>query len=103
MNEKNSVSNDQFITDFRDWLSTVKASDRDVEHAISYAFKLAKLVAPVPLIKLTKALVRDFYMDEQMSPQLLESRGKLIHAQIYFDAFITEVRRSKTGGQRRRR
>jgi hypothetical protein len=103
MTEKSSVPNDQFILKFRDWLSARTASDRDVEFAICYISKLAKLVAPTPLIKLTKTVLQAFYVDEQMSPQSLESRGKLIHAQIYFDAFLTEVRKGETGGKRRGR
>jgi hypothetical protein len=51
-------------------------------------------MAPVPLSKATKAVLRDFYWEE-IRPQPRESRAKILPAAIVIAAFFDETRRKR--------
>jgi hypothetical protein len=90
-----AMSNEEFIAQFRDWRLQCKPTSAQIEDEVCYLSKLAEFIAPVPLAKVTKAVFKDFYREEQMRPQPRESRAKILSAVIEIDAFLGETRRKK--------
>jgi hypothetical protein len=95
MMRQSAISNEELIAQFRDWRSQWKPSLTEIEDEVSYISKLAEFMAPVPLSKVTKAVLQDFQLEEQMRPQPRESRVKIVRAVIAFDAFRAEKSRKK--------
>lgn len=90
-----AISNEDFIAQFREWRLRWKPSLTEVEDEVSCISKLAEFVAPVPLSKVTKAVLQDFRLEEQRRPQPRESRVKTLRAVIEIDGFLAELRRKK--------
>jgi hypothetical protein len=67
----------------------------EIEYEVSYLSKLAEFMAPVPLAKVTKAVLRDFRLEERRRLQPGESCVKILRAVINIDAFLAETRRKK--------
>jgi hypothetical protein len=66
-----------------------------IAYEVSFLSKLAESAAPVPLVKVTKAVLRDFQWEEQVRPQPREYRMKILQAVINIDGFLAETRRKK--------
>jgi hypothetical protein len=86
------ISNEEFVAKFRDWRSLWKPTDAQMDAENSYVSKLADFIAPLPLSKLTKAVLQDFYLEEMMQPQSRESRSKVVSASISLNAFVAEFK-----------
>lgn len=90
-----AISNEELIAQFRDWLLQWKPTLAEIEYEVSYLSKLAEFMAPVPLAKVTKAVLRDFRLEERRRLQPGESWLKILRAVINIDAFLAEARRKK--------
>jgi hypothetical protein len=69
---QSAISNEEFIAQFRDWLLQWKPTLAEIEHEVSYLSKLAEFMAPVPLAKVTKAVLQGFQLEER---RRLQSHG----------------------------
>jgi hypothetical protein len=105
MTSKSTMSNEELIAKFRDWRSWwYKKPAEELEEEVSYISKLAEFMAPVPLSEVTKAVLQDFYLDQQMQDFYLHqqmhsqprgSRPVIMHTHIVIDAFFGDLRRQK--------
>jgi hypothetical protein len=77
---QSAISNEEFIAQFRDWLLQWKPTLAEIEYEVSYLSKLAEFMAPVPLAKVTKAVLRDFRLEERRRLQPGESCVKILRA-----------------------
>jgi hypothetical protein len=82
---------------FRDWRSRAKMPDEQLEEEVSYLSRLAEFIGPVPLSKITKAVIQDFYLEEQIRVyQEGADLEKNMDIAIVVDDFLTELRASQT-------
>jgi hypothetical protein len=92
------LTNEDFIAKYRDWRSLRHPTDERVEQEVSYLSKLADFIAPVPLVKATKAVRWDFQVEEATRAQSPEVRRGVfnlsINVSILFDAFRAELKRN---------
>jgi hypothetical protein len=87
-----AISNEEFIAKFREWSSRSKSSLTEIDEEVAYISRLAAYVAPIPVSKATKAVMQDFYLEEQMRPLPREARTKTLRAVIMLDAFRVDLR-----------
>ena len=92
------MKNEDFIERFRDWRTQWKPTEEQVDAGLSHASKLAELIAPTPLCKVTKVVLKDFNW-EQMKHAPRESRRNVMLAAIAFEAFVGELKRERKGGK----
>ena len=90
------VTNEEFIARYSEWSrGRLKATDEQVTKELAFVSELAKFIDPVPLRKVTKALLADFYYDYDM--RSIKAHGHLeknfLNNRFRLDAFLGELRK----------
>jgi hypothetical protein len=85
-----AMSNEEFITKFRDWRSAGRATEGKIEQEVSFISRLAEFMAPLPVSKATKAVTHDFYWNEEMA-----AGRKNVVPWMMLDAFLADLRRMR--------
>jgi len=100
-NTETAAANEALIARFRDWRLMWKPTDEQIDQEVACIRRLAEFITPVPLSKVTKAVMRDFHLEEQkrlLSLQVDAQRKamrKNLHFWIQFDAFLADARKKK--------
>ena len=100
MGKTKTIPNEEVIAKYRDWRSQWKPKPEWVDDEITfYVSKLAEFISPLPLSKVTKAVMHDFYHEEMVrimrdkkSGEVRWPTDKLMGAWIQFDAFLADLR-----------
>ncbi len=92
------LSNEDFISTFREWRALWKPSDQEMDAHVAYISRLAAMMGPEPLCKLTKAMAKNFELEMHMHSSH-ERHCDVMQAAIMLDAFLAHLRTRRRGSR----